>query len=43
MKNNDKKYSISRFEFLPSVSLLKGFDKKQLHISWLYQIYIINL
>lgn len=43
MKNNDKKYSVSRFEILPSISLLKGFDMKQLHISWLYQLYIINL
>jgi len=43
MKNNNKKYSVSRFEFLPSVSLLKGFDKKQLHISWLYWFNIIDL
>jgi hypothetical protein len=43
MKNNDKKYSVSRFEFFPAVSLLRGFGKKQLHISWLHRFYIINL
>ena len=43
MKNNDKKYSVSRFEFIPAISLLKGLGRKQLHISWLNQFYIINL
>jgi hypothetical protein len=43
MKNNDKKYSVSRFEVLPSISVLKGFNKKQIHLSWLYWFYMIDL
>lgn len=36
INNNNKKWSVKRFEILPSISVLKGFNMIQLHISWFY-------
>lgn len=36
INNNDKKWSVKRFEILPSVSVLNGFNMKQIHFSWFY-------
>lgn len=43
INNNDKKWSVKRFEILPSLSVLKGFEMIQLHISWLYMSTIITI
>lgn len=43
INNNDNKWSVKRFEILPSISVLKGFNMTQLHISWFYMSTMITI